>query len=142
MKKLILTSFCFLPLFSFSQTKEEYCDVMNKFAKYYNNQQSDSIYQNILAMPFWNEMKDTYSKERIQQKQNEGGKIVSWKFAGMEGYDIKHRPMALFKVTYSKKFDGSYTRAMEFSLDEKGKIFGFNSLTKSPEIRKMLKKVK
>ena len=141
MKKLGFIVFCFIPLCSFSQTKEEYSSVMEKFTRYYNNKQSDSIYKYILSMPFWRDV-DTYSNERLSMAQEEMGKIVSWKYAGIEGTDIKHRSMALFKVTYSKKSHKSHVHGMEFSLDETGKIFGLGLLTTSPTIRKMLKKAK
>ena len=139
MKKLGFIVFCFIPLCSFSQTKEEYSSVMEKFTRYYNNKQSDSLYQNVFGDTTNFSKVNIFSYSDIKRLHKKLGKIKSYRYVKKYGVDIMKRPMALYDVKFSRKYEGEYFHGVTFSLDEHHKIFGLCFTTSSTEIDSLIK---
>ena len=135
----VLIALCLFPVLCAGQTKTDYENAMKMYAKYYNELQSDSMYTRALSYSGWHDYPHSFSEKRLIEIQSAMGKIVSFKFLEMRGYDTQNRPMALFKVEYNKKSKGSNFHAMDFSLDSDNKIYGYGGSVSSPHIDSLMK---
>lgn len=117
MKKLLLLALA-TPMFAFAQVEEEYIQLVNRFVKYYNRQQTDSI------CALFSDEKTTGVKCFWKGASTDGtydiyGKITAYEYIGVEGPDT--RKVATYKVVFSKKG----AKAMTFSVDEANKFIVF-----------------
>ncbi len=147
---LSISLFLLLPVMAIAQagvpygkTRAEYERVIKKVIRYYNNQQPDSMYSVISDK--WEDKKKEFpfSIDILRLDQKQYGKIVSYKYIGTNSayYDELLNPMVFFKIIYSKPSDNrksSKAHAMCISLDEEGKIYGWNFITSSPYIDSMI----
>jgi hypothetical protein len=132
--KPLLFVFLLFPAAVFAQTDKDYQDVMDKFVRYYNAGQIDSV---CTLFPV-----DTSLQERCfwrWAEQNESslkeyGKIESYKYLGK----VTQGQLALFKVVYKKKGK----KAMTFDLSENNLFGTFRFDTRDEEIDELLKKEK
>ena len=122
-----------MPVIVFAQKPGRYMAVEEQFVKYYNAQMSDSLLT--LFTPQHREY-GTWSEQSLEKMHKEQGKILSFKYMYMSHDlpDTKGRPMALFKVTFSKTFDGSNVHAMGVSLTKDNRIFGVRFTTSNPKL--------
>lgn len=126
MKTLIF--FCLMsPLLSFGQHRKDYSEMVQKFVKYYNGNQSDSICTLFQARAnnecFWLKT-DNYSTY---------GEIINYKYLGIDPIE---------KVTiYKIQFKNKGTKAISFTLAN-GRFETFRFDTSSEYIQKLLAKNK
>jgi hypothetical protein len=130
-----IASFFLLPAMGFSQTKADYEHAVSKLAKFYNNDQPDSVYK-LLSDKWGSDKKNLFSPDNAKALLKRYGKIKSYKYIGKdpEYYDDQLTQMVFFKVVYTMAVDGRREHAMSISLDEQNKIYGFNFITSSPHI--------
>ena len=129
--RYILITLLLLPMSALCQTKADYEHAMDRFVKYYNARQGDSI----VAMWPPNEKKTMthmWGDESVNDTYKDCGAITSYTYIGKDMKDPNK--VAVFKVTFSKMG----VKATSLTLD--GKYLGtFRFITRSPEIDKMLK---
>lgn len=109
--------------------------------KFYNQGKIDSVYK-LLSNDWGDEKTTLFSKDIMNRLKKEMGNIVSYKYIGKDtAYsDDYARPVAFFKIVYSKAVKGVNAHAMSISLNEDKKIYAFNFLTSSPHIDSMISK--
>ncbi len=128
--KYLLLIICFYPFVTFSQTKEDYQKVMDRFVTFYNNDQTDSICTIFPGRDcFWAKVNPQLDTKK------DYGKIVSYKYLGVVKNDPEH--VTVFKIVSEKKG----IKALSFNL-HKGKFGTFRFSTSDDEIKEMLKKAK
>ena len=116
-----------------AQTKADYEIAIARFTKFYNSKQADSI-QNMWS-PKEDNMWDVKMTEGVNKKY---GKIVSYKYLGIDSTDTEQHGLAVFKIQFSKAGKKALSLTME-----KGKYLGtFRFITSSPHIDKMLREAK
>lgn len=129
MKKVVFIVSCFCFLQSHGQTQTDYDNVMTKFMKFYNAEQSDSICH--LFSESWGDMRMTlWTKAHLMETKKEYGEMNSIKFMGIEPGDAR-----LYKTVCTKKTFGTGV-----VLDSTGKMLTHRFHTTSPYIKKLLKK--
>ncbi len=107
----------------------DYEQAMGRFRIFYNGQQADSV---ACLFPNPEEMKGFLGKDALQELMNGYGKMISYKYMGMES---AKSDVALFKMVFEKS-----THAMGISLDGNHKMGTFRFETSSSSIDKMLAK--
>jgi hypothetical protein len=127
MKKLLVVLFCLYFIQGNAQRKTDYENVVDKFMKFYNNNQPDSICD--LYADSWGDARKTlWTAEKLKKIKDEFGTMKSYKY--MDG---KPGDLLLYKVVFEKS-----THAMGLSLDKKSKLLTFRFKTTSDSIEKLL----
>ena len=127
---------------TYGKTQADYELVMRKVMQFYNADQPDSIYA-LISDKWENKFKEfPFSPDVLKIDKELYGRIVSYKYVGTNSayYDEQLNPMIFFKVKYSKgyKHRSDKIHAMCISLDDYGKIYGWNFITISPYIDSMI----
>ena len=129
------------------KTKADYERVFTRFMRFYNNTQSDSIY-NILSDKMPADYKtSSWNPELIGHIKEAMGNIVSFKvidtFGGMK--DNFNNPMVYLKLVFDKpsmsrvpSIRDKKEHASCISLDDKGKILGLNFITSNPAVDSLI----
>lgn len=117
MKRLLLMALA-TPMVTFAQSEQDYAHLVDKFVKYYNKQQTDSI------CTLFPDEKSTGIKCFWKGASTDGtynmyGKITAYEYMGADGPD--GRKLTMYKVVFSKK--GVMT--MKFNVDENHKFMVF-----------------
>lgn len=117
MKKLFLLALI-TPMFAFAQSEQEHAQLVDKFVKYYNKRQTDSI------CALFPDERTTGVKCFWKGASTDGtydmyGKITAYEYIGVEGPDS--RKVTTYKVVFSKMG----AKAMKFSVDESNKFVIF-----------------
>ena len=115
------------PYHVFSQTQSDHENAMEKFKNFYNDAQPDSIC-NMFSDIWGKSKKSLFTKKEINKLQNEYGKIISYKFAGIDSVTDKNK-IRLFITTYTKSI-----QVTGFVIDNKNKFETFRFSTSSPHI--------
>jgi hypothetical protein len=135
--KHLLIILLFLPIAGFAQKQADYEQAMSRFVKFYNNNQGDSIKNMWPPKERGDWMDKMWSKERIESNQKEYGKILSYKYIGIDTED-PNPGLAVFKTQFSVV--GWKTTSMTL---EKGHYLStFRFITSSDGIKKLLEQQK
>ena len=126
---------------AFAQQKADYINVMEKFMRFHNHHQSDSL-RTLQSDEM--SVEDIYmgcDAHQLMSDEKHYGQWLSYKFITIDSQstDTKGRVMALFKINCSKPFLGKKYFALEMSLDQQNKIFGRAYATTSKHIDSLLK---
>ena len=131
-KLLVLLLLFILPVIAFSQTKADYQYVMDKFIKFYNAQQYDSVYN-----LFSNEGKKFITIERnaetLKRFMEKYGKVTSYKYLGIDSLD----PDVV--TVFTTKWSIAGDKTTSFTLDKENKFMDWRFITSSDGIDKLLK---
>lgn len=122
----------FIAIAAFSQSKADYEHTMNKFMKFYNHNQADSI-RNMFS--------DSYAKlkdrlmpmDLLLELKKKYGKMESYKYIGVTPEDT----VTIFKTVFTK-----HKQATGILLNKENKMETFRFETTSEEIDSLLKAVK
>jgi hypothetical protein len=114
------------------QKKADYERVMNKFVKYYNAIEPDSII-NLWPIGDQANIRDMWNRNAIMRDFTEYGTLKSVMYLGEADDD---KGVIIFKAVFSK----SGTKAIGLTLDEKNHLGTFRFTTSSPGIDKLLEK--
>ena len=123
-----------LPFSAIGQTKNPYNQAMQKFQKFYNAAQGDSI--NAMFGKDWDDMKLTHAlwtNDAAAKSLKEVGYLRSFKFIGIDTSDPQK--VYVFKTYFSKK--GALTTSL--TLDSDYNLGTFRFITTSEGISKLLK---
>jgi hypothetical protein len=132
--KLIAILVFFMPLTMVGQKVDSYQQTMEKFKKFYNAGQGDSI--NAMFGHAWDEMKLTkalWTNAKADELLKEYGKLESFKFVGVDKEDPNK--VYVFRTVFSKKHDN----VTSLTLDLENKLDTFRFSTGSNEIDRLLK---
>lgn len=132
--KLLAILVLLTPLAMAGQTADSYQQTMEKFKKFFNAGQGDSI--NAMFGHHWDEMKSTkalWTNARAEELLNEYGKLKSFKFVGVDKEDPNK--VYVFQTVFSKKKDN----ITSITLDPDNKLSVFRLTTSSDEITRLLK---
>src|SRR5262245_9780134 len=89
------------PCFGFAQTQKDYEKAMDRFVKFYNNKQGDSIVRMWQPDPEHDAAeKRAWSAERLGNMHKNIGKILSSKYIGIDTED-PNPGLAVFKTQFS-----------------------------------------
>ena len=133
MKLLVLLAFL-MPLAMAAQTADSYQQAMEKFQRFYNAGQGDSI--NAMYGREWDETKSTkaiWTNEKAADLLKEYGKLKSFKFVGVDKSDPNS--VHVFQTVFTKKG----AAATSLSLDKENSFSTFRLITDSDEISRLLK---
>jgi hypothetical protein len=136
MKHLVIALISIMPLAAYAQTKTDYIATMDKFVKFYNNNETDSICGYLFEKEtaenecFWR------VAERHSPARDEYGKILSYQYMDK----VKKDPNSIraFKVIFEKKG----VKVMSFHVRKNRRFGTFRFDTMDDEIERMLKKAK
>ena len=123
-----------LPFSAVAQTKNYYEHAMQRFQKFYNAGQGDSI--NAMFGHGWDEMKSTHplwTNDQNSKYLKEIGYLKSFRFIGIDTSDPDR--VYVFKTFFSKKG----AKATSLTLDSEYNLGTFRFITTSQEISKLLK---
>lgn len=132
--KLLLIAAFLAPLTMAAQTVDSYQQAMQKFKKFYNAGQGDSI--NAMYGREWDEMKSTraiWSNAKAAELLKAYGKLKSFKFVGVDKSDPNG--VYVFQTVFTKKG----TAATSLTLDKNNSLSTFRLITTSDEISRLLK---
>lgn len=137
MRYILLLIALAIPACSFAQTQKDYEHRVDRFMKFYNANQPDSICNQYADD--WGELKKTlWTSERNNALQKEYGIMKSYRFLelyrGGNG-DGGGDGLAFFKVVFTKS-----THIMGITLNKKNEILTFRFKTSSPHIDSLLAK--
>lgn len=133
MKLIIILAFL-MPLTVVGQTADSYQQIMEKFKKFYNAGQGDSI--NAMYGHEWDTMKLTkalWTNAKAEELLKEYGKLESFKFIGVDKEDPNK--VYVFQTVFSKKHDN----VTSLTLDSANMLNTFRFSTRSNEIDRLLK---
>lgn len=133
MKLLIILMFL-MPFAVDGQISDPYQQTMEKFKRFYNAAQGDSI--NAMYGQDWAEMKLTkalWTNAKVSELLKEYGKLKSFKFVGVDKEDSNR--VHVFQTVFSKKRDN----VTSLTLDSENKLSTFRFSTSSNEITRLLK---
>jgi hypothetical protein len=135
--KLIAILLFLMPLAMLGQTADSYKQTMEKFKKFYNAGQGDSI--NAMFGHEWDKMKLTkalWTNEKADELLKEYGKLESFEFVGVDKEDPNK--VYVFLTVFSKKNDN----VTSLTIDSENKLSTFRFSTSSNEIDRLLKSFK
>jgi len=133
MKLLAIVVFL-MPLAVAGQTVNSYQQAMEKFKKFYNAGQGDSI--NAMFGHEWDQMKSTrplWTNAKAAELLKEAGSLKSFKFIGIDTLDPNR--VYVFKTFFSKKG----TKTTSLTLDKDNNLGTFRFMTSSEGITQLLK---
>lgn len=124
MKRLLLLALL-TPMVAFAQSKQDYSHMVDKFVKYYNKQQTDSI------CTLFPDERTTGIKCFWKNASTDGtydlhGKITAYEYIGEEG--TGDREVTMYKVVFSKK--GAMVMSLRMNSNHKFTIYLLYPLTK------------
>ena len=131
MKTLALLTFL-LPITVFAQSKADYEQVMEKFQRFYNAGQGDSIDAMFAPHPG----KQMWNYESNADALKQFGTLKSFKFIGIDKTDID--TVRVFQTFFSK----AGTKTTSLTLHENNRLGTFRFMTTSEGINDLLKKRK
>jgi len=132
MKLLVIIVFL-MPLAVAAQTANSYQHTMEKFRKFYNAGQGDSI--NAMFGHGWDEMKSTtplWTNAQAAEYKKEYGSLRSFKFIGVDTLDPNR--VYVFKTFFSK----AGARTTSLTLDKDNGLGTFRFITTSEGIDQLL----
>ena len=133
MKNLILILLLFIqPVFAFSQTKNDFTNVVYKFIGYYNRAQSDSICR--MFDDYDTDPHCLFPPDYLKTVIAKYGKIRTFNYVGIDTIS-DHNRITLFKIRSDKK-----TFMLGLTLEKNNKLGTFRFNTSSPYIDSLLKK--
>jgi len=132
--KLLAILVLLMPLALAGQTANSYQQAMEKFKKFYNAGQGDSI--NAMFGHEWDETKSTtavWTNAKSAELLKEFGSLKSFKFVGVDTLDPNK--VYVFKTFFSKK--GAKTTSL--TLDKDNSLSTFRFITTSEGITQLLR---